>query len=119
MAVSLSTPVGRIRFALGDQGDESLLPDGDAQYRKLLARFGNNEDATYQAAALALAAYYATQPIRIGANGKSLDYSERVPMWLRMGRGEIAYPYGADGSAVVHGSTTTIGRLAAGKAVIR
>jgi hypothetical protein len=100
VAPVLTTAVGRIRFAVGDHDDDDILLEGGvAQYKKLLAQQDWNEEATYRAAAGALAGFYAAQPVRI-SGGKAIDYKDRVPTWLAMAKGEIPYPWAADGSAI-------------------
>lgn len=116
MAPALTSAVGRLRFALGDHDAESLLEGGDSQYRKLLAQCGGNELLAFRAAAGALAAYYAAQPVRISSSGKMLDYSDRVPTWRAMADGEVAYPFTPDGSAAAGTGGPQIGQITAGTA---
>lgn len=103
----LTTPVGRIRFAVGDHdATEPLLPGGAAQYAALLTLCANNEVVAFRAAAGALAAYYASQPTKLGGAGKSLDYRDRVVTWRAQAEGALSYPFGADGSASPVGAPT-------------
>jgi hypothetical protein len=123
VAPRLDQPVGRVMFAVGDHDDRDvLLEGGKPQYSKLLARCGGDEVATYQAAAAALAGFYAAQPVRISGS-KAIDYSDRVPTWLAMAKGEIPYPWGRDGSAIVVTPATArqpqIGQLTAGTRAAR
>ena len=116
MAPALATPVGRIRFAVGDHLDAELLLEGGAsQYARVLAQVGGDEVAAFRAVAGALAAYYAAQPTRLSSAGKSIDYSDRVPLWRAQASGESPYPFNADGTAAAPSpNAPRIGALTAG-----
>lgn len=119
MPLNLTTPIGRIRFAVGDHLDGELLLEGGAsQYTRVLAQVGGDEVAAFRAVAGALAAFYAAQPTRLSTSGKSVDYSDRVPLWRAQADGESLYPFSADGSAVAPGvapgRSARVGQLTAG-----
>lgn len=115
MAPVLTTPVGRVRFALGDHDDtDVLLEGGEAQYTALLARFAGNEEACFRAAALALAGFYAAQPVRIGSAGDQIDYADRVPTWREMADGTYPYPFRPDGVAAAPNRAPRLGAITAG-----
>lgn len=94
MAPKLDTPAGRVMFAVGDHDDDApLLVGGRKQYEALLARFDGDETEAYKAAASSLAAYYGARPKRLGSGGETVDYGDRVQVWLQMASGAIPYAY--------------------------
>jgi hypothetical protein len=96
MALDLATARDRIRLAVGDTDEaDVLMPDGLGTYTTLLTQADADEVAAYRAAAGALAAYWATQPVSLSASGKSLNWSERVSSWQAMANGSTPYPFAA------------------------
>jgi hypothetical protein len=109
--LNLTTPRDRIRLAVGDTDSaDVLMPDGLGTYTKLLTQAADDEIVAYRAAAGALAAYWATQPVSLSASGKSLSWSERVKSWQAMASGETAYPFA---SVVTTGTPPALPAVAA------
>lgn len=100
MAPSLTTAVGRVRFALGDHDDDNLLLVGGLdQYAALLTLTGDDEAAAFRLAAGALAAYYAAQPSQFSTQGDAFTWAERVKKWTAQHKGAEPYPFTPDGEA--------------------
>lgn len=108
-APDLTTPLGRVRFALGDHGDTSLLVGGDTQYTALLTLSGGNEEAAFRTAALGLATYYASKVSQLSSQGDSLTWANRVKQWNDQARGKAPYPFAADGTGIAPSAFSVAG----------
>lgn len=101
MPLDLTTPIGRIRSALGDASDPSLHPDGDAWYAAILALVGGDEPTAWRIAAQGLAMYLQSQAINAATGGRSVAYDQRrVDRLLAIGAGNEDWPYTSDGATL-------------------
>jgi len=88
MAFDPRTPSGRVRAAVGDTSDPPLINDGERRY-DLIVSSEPTEAAAMLRAARELEAEISLQPVRVGAGGISVDYSERL-VFLRRLIGQLA-----------------------------
>lgn len=111
---SLTDPISRIRLALGDTGEPSLLAGGETTYTALLSINGGDAHAAMRQAAAALATFYATEPSRLSNLGRSIAWEERIDQWNKIATGAIdELPPDPTAPPVPH-SGPLIGRLVAG-----
>jgi hypothetical protein len=100
MALDLTTAIGRIRSALGDAGDPSLHPGGDAWYAAILALADGNEPTAWKIAAQGLAMYLQSQATSASTGGRSIAYDQaRIDRLLAIASGTEEWPYTATGTA--------------------
>lgn len=96
-APDLLTAIGRIRFAVGDLGETSLLPDGETQIADLLTFYGGAEATTYLAVASALLIYLEHDPTTLKAGDDSVTYTRARLKAIAEGR--VPYPFTSTASA--------------------
>lgn len=77
---SLSDPISRMRFALGDTGEPPLLPD--ETYEAVLEASGGDERLATAKLAGALVVRYSQEPSRVTTvSGQTVEWRDRLAAW--------------------------------------
>jgi hypothetical protein len=102
---TLPTAADRCRAEIGDTSDPPLLVGGEGRYIAMM-QAAASEPTGYLAAARALRAQLALQPVRKGARGVTVDYTGRLAS-LDAVIGRLEAVVNASGSGAGDGAQTS------------